>query len=77
MRGSHATERQAGEERTDDGVARRRWQLRRGHRCYGVRLTHAHLAVPSIEAIAAAKGNGDGHGGAQPRLGRLRRGPTL
>ena len=62
--------------RRDDGATRRRWQLRRGHWCYGVRLTRAHLVEPSIEAIAAAKGGGDGHGGARPRLGRLRRRPT-
>ena len=59
--------------RKDGGTTRRRWQLRRGHRCYGVRLTRAHLVEPSIEAIATAKGNGDGHGGARPWLGRLRR----
>ena len=58
----------------DDGEARRRRQLRRVQWCYGVHLTRAHLAVPSIEAIAAAKGNGDDHGGARPRHGRLRRG---
>jgi len=28
---------------------------------------------PSIEAIIAGKGNGDSHGGARPRLDRLRR----
>ena len=57
----------------DDGVARRRWLLRRGQRCYDVRLACAHLAVPSIEAIVAATGGGDEHGDAWPQHGRLRR----
>ena len=61
----------------DDGVARRRWQLRRGHRCQRVRLTRAHLVVPSISAITIARGNGDGHGGARPWVGRLRRGDGI
>ena len=51
----------------DDGVARRWWPLQRVQRYYDVLLARAYLAVPSIEAIAAATGNGDGHG-------RLRRG---
>ena len=55
----------------DDGVARRRWLLRRGQRCIGARLINAHLAVPSILAITAARGGGDGHRGAWPQLGRL------
>ena len=58
----------------DNGVARRQWLLWRGQRCIGARLINAHLAVPSILAITAARGGGDGHGGARPRLGRLRRG---
>ena len=59
--------------RKDGGVACRRWHLWRVQRCYGVRLIHAHLTVPSIEAIVAAKGGGDGHGSARPQHGRLRR----
>ena len=51
----------------DDGVAHRRWLLRRGQRCYGGHLTRAHLVVPSIEASAAATGGDDDHGGARPR----------
>ena len=58
----------------DDGVARRRWQLQRGHRSQRVHLTHAHLGIPSIVAIPAARGSGDGHGGARPWVDRLRRG---
>ena len=57
----------------DGGVARRRWFLRRGQRCYGGQLTHAHLLVPSIEAIGAATGVVEEHGGARPRHGWLRR----
>ena len=57
----------------DGGVARRRWLLRRGQRCYDIRHASVHLAVSSIAAIAAATGVGDEHGGARPRHGRLRR----
>ena len=60
--------------RKDDGVARRRWQLRWGHRCQCVLLTRVHLGTPSIEAILVARGSGDGHGGARPWVDRLRRG---
>ena len=56
----------------DDGATRRRWLLRRGQRCYDVRLARAHLAVSSIDAIVAATRVGDEHGGARPRHGRLR-----
>ena len=59
--------------RRDGGATRRRWHLRRVQRCYGVSLINAHLTVPSIEAIVAAKGGGDGHGGVRPRHGQLRR----
>ena len=55
----------------DGSVARRRWPLRRGQRCYDVRLARAHLAVSSIDAIVAATGVGDEHGGARPWHGRL------
>ena len=58
----------------DGGATRRRWHLRRVQRYYDVLLARPHLAVLSIEAIAAATGNGDGHGGARPWHGRLRRG---
>ena len=57
----------------DGGVARRRWLLRRGQRCYDVCLARAHLAVSSIAAITAATEVGDEHGGTRPRHGRLRR----
>ena len=60
-----------------DDVARRRWQLWRGHQYQLVHLTHAHLGIPSIAAISAARGNGDGHGGARPRVGQLRRGDGI
>ena len=66
------SERNRGREE-DDGATRRRWHLRRDHRCYCVCLTHVHLVVPSIDAIVAARGNGDGHGGARPWHDRLRR----
>ena len=56
----------------DGGATRRRWLLRRGQRCYDVRLAHAHLAVSSIDAIVAATGVGDEHGGARPWHGGLR-----
>ena len=56
----------------DGGATRRRWLLRRGQRCYDVRLARAHLAVSSIDAIVAATGVGDEHGGARPRHGWLR-----
>ena len=57
----------------DGGATRRRWLLRRSQRCYDIRLAHVHLAVSSIDAIVAATGVGDEHGGARPRHGRLRR----
>ena len=57
----------------DGGATRRRWLLRRGQRCYDVHLARAHLAVSSIDAIVAATGVGDEHGGARPWHGRLRR----
>ena len=66
--------RQTGEAEEDDGGTRRRWLLRRDQRRYCVRLTHAHLEEPSIEAIVAGKSNGDSHGGARPWLDRLRQG---
>ena len=56
-----------------DGCAtRRRWLLRRGQRCYDIRLARVHLAVSSIDAIVVATGVGDEHGGARPWHGRLR-----
>ena len=58
----------------DGGVTHRRWHLQRVQWYYDVRLTHAHLVVPSILAITTTRGGGDDHGGARPRLGRLRRG---
>ena len=66
------SERNRGREEDDDAT-RRRWHLRRDHRRYCVRLTPAHLEDPFIAMIAAARGSGDGHGSARPRLGRLRR----
>ena len=70
--GPHDSERNRGGA-TVGGVARRRWFLRRDHRLYRVRHTRAHLVEPSIEAIVAATGVSDEHGGARPRHGRLRR----
>ena len=60
--------------RTAGGVVRRRWLLRRRQRCQHVCLTQAHLGEPIIAASDSARGGGDGHGGARPRHGRLRRG---
>ena len=56
--GSRTTERQTGKE----------------ERTAAWLVTRAHLVVPSILAIFADKGSDDGHGGARPRVGRLRRG---
>jgi len=61
----------------NDGVARRWWQLRQGHQYQRVHPTRAHLGVPSIAAITMARGNGDGHGGARPWVGQLRRGDDI
>jgi hypothetical protein len=52
-------------------VARRQRQLRRGHEYQRGHLTRAHLGVPLIEAIAASRKDGGGHGGTRPRVGRL------
>jgi len=65
------SERNRGREE-DDGATRQWWHLHRDHRRYCVHLTRAHLVVTSIDAIVVAKGNGDDHGGARPRHGRLR-----
>ena len=59
--------------RTAGGVVRRRWLLRQRQRCQRVRLTQAHQGEPFIAAKDAARRGGDGHGGARPRHGRLRR----
>ena len=69
-RGPRVSETDRGAEE-DDGATRRRWLLRRNHLRYDVHLDHAHLAVYSIEAIVAATGVGDEHGGARPRHGRF------
>ena len=58
---------------TAGGVVRRRWLLRRRQRCQHVHLTQADLGEPSIAAKDVARGDGDGHGGARSRHGRLRR----
>jgi hypothetical protein len=62
-----------GEGRRATAVARRRWQLWRGHGYRRVHDSCAHLGVPLIEAIAVAREDGSGHGGTRPRVGRLRR----
>ena len=57
----------------DDGATRRRWLLQRRQRCQRFRLTQADIGEQSIAANDAARGGGDGHGGARPRLDLLRR----
>ena len=65
--------REAGEGGTADGIVRHRWLLRRRQQCQLVCLTQVDLGEPFIAANDAARGGGDGHGGARPWHGRLRR----